>query len=249
MAKNELTTEKTGLPVAIDFSADVGSGFEDADANSFAIPFLRQLQSMSGQCKKTDASYIKGAEEGDFVNTVTEKLYKGDEGVIVIPCHYNHVYNKWAPNRGGYRGKLTTAEYATTDKSSYTDAKGNKYEGDEEGNVLQDTREHYVIIVNSDGSTEPALLTISGSEIKKSKKWMTLMQGIRIGGKLAPMFSQKYKLTAVGESNDKGSWAGLKIEHLGSVETIEEYNAAKEFREMVRSGEAQATINDDSVPF
>ena len=252
MAKQELAKkEDAGLPAVIDFGADAGSGFEDADASSYAIPFLRQLQSMSGQCKKTDPAYVKGAEEGDFFNTVTEKLYKGDEGVIVIPCHYVHKYNEWAPDRGGFRGTHTAAEYASLEKTVVTDSKGNKLEGNAEtGNILQDSREHYVMIVNADGSCEPALLALGGTQLKKSKKWMTLMQGIRIGAAVAPMFSQKYKLTAVGESNDKGSWAGIKIEHVGSITDIEQYNAAKQFREMVRSGTAQASpAGDEEVPF
>lgn len=251
MAKNEVAkVQEASVPAVLDFSADAGSGFEEADTSSFAIPFLRQLQSMSGQCKKTDPAYIKGAEEGDFVNTVTEKLYKGEEGVIVVPCHYAHVYNKWAPERGGYRGKLTASEYTKINKSTYTDSKGNSYEGDEEGNSLQDTREHYVLILNPDGTCEPALLSISGTEIKKSKKWMTLMQGIRIKGQVAPMFSQMYKLTAVGESNSKGSWAGIKVEYVGPVTSMDVYQQAKQFREMVRGGQMQTTpLEDEELAF
>ena len=241
MAKQELVKqEAAGLPANIDFSADFGSGFEDADSSSYAIPFLRMLQVTSGQCKKTDPGYVKGAEEGDFFNTVTEKLYKGDEGVIVIPCHYQHKYNLWAPDRGGFRGSVTPAEYTSMRK-----IQGEKGELDENGNSIQDTREHYVLIVEADGTTSPALLALSGTQMKKSKKWMTLMQGIRLSGQTAPMFSQRYKLSAVGESNDKGSWAGIKIEHAGTVQNAEEYNSAKAFRDMVRSGAASAAPADD----
>ena len=241
MAKNEVATQaKAEVPAVIDFAADMGSGFEDADSSSYAIPFLRQLQMMSGACKKTDPSYIKGAEEGDFFNTVTEKLYKGEEGVLVVPCHYVHKYNLWAPDRGGFRGSISAAEYANMEKF------GERGDTDNQGNTIQDTREHYVLIVDADGTCSPALLALSGTQLKKSKKWMTLMQGIRIQGQVAPMFSQMYRLTAVGESNDKGSWAGIKVEHAGPVTSMEIYQQAKQFRDMVRSGEAQAAPVDDS---
>jgi len=254
MAKNEVAVkEEAALPAVIDFGADSGSGFEEADATSYAIPFLRMLQVTSDQCKKTNPLYIKGAEEGDFFNTVTEKLYKGDVGVTVVPCHYAHKYNKWAPGRGGFRGSISPAEYNSCDKQVITvqnnDGTTRQAEADSDGNLFTDTREHYVMIVNEDGTFEPALLALSGTQLKKSKKWMTLMQGIRIKGQVAPMFSQMYKLTPAAESNEKGSWAGLKVEHVGQVNSMELYQAAKSFREMVRSGEAQAAPVDDDLPF
>lgn len=248
MSKELAKKEEAGLPAVINFGEDAGAGFEGASAESYAIPFLRQLQAMSGQCKKQDPSYIKGAEEGDFYNTVTEKLYKGEDGVMVIPCYYVQKYNEWAPDRGGFRGSHTVAEYAGLRKMSAKDNQGREYEANvETGNVLQDTREHYVLILNPDGTTEPALLAMTGSQLKKSKKWMTLMQGIC--GSTKPMFSQIYKITAVGESNDKGSWAGMKAEHASEINNIDQYNAAKMFRDMVRSGAAQAAPVDEESPF
>lgn len=249
MAKNEITVkEEAALPAVIDFGADAGSGFEEADSSSYAIPFLRMLQVTSDQTKKTNAAYIKGAEEGDFFNTVTEKLYKGEEGITVVPCHYVHKFNAWMPRElgGGIKGTYTAAEAAQLDTT-----KNEKFQTVmEDGSVLTDTREHYVMIVNADGTFEPALLCLAGTQLKKSKKWMTLMQGIRIKGQTAPMFSQMYKLSPVSESNDKGSWAGLKVEHVGQVTSRDLYEAAKAFRDMVRSGTAQvAPVDDDNVPF
>lgn len=242
--------EEASLPANIDFTADSGAGFEDADSTSYAIPFIRVLQATSPQCKKKDPEYVDGAEEGDFFNTVTNKIYKGDVGITVIPCHYAHKYNEWAPNRGGYRGSHTAAEYLALPKEMRKDDKGNLYEANADtGNSLTDTREHYIILMDDKGECDYGLLTIASTEIKKSKKWMSLMQGIKINGQTAPMFSQMYKLTTVGESNDKGSWAGLKIEHLGFITNEAAYNAAKQFREMVRSGAASATPAGDEVPF
>ena len=65
-----------------------GTGLEEAGADDYAIPFLRVLQSMSPQLKKSDGKYIQGAEEGNLFNTVTESYYDGTEGVEIIPCAY-----------------------------------------------------------------------------------------------------------------------------------------------------------------
>ena len=242
--------EEAGLPAGLELTPDdVYAGFEETDATSYAIPFLRLLQAISPQAKKSNAAYIDGAEEGDFFNTVNEKLYKQE--VIVIPVHYKHVYNEWQPNRGGYRGQCTTAEYATMTKIIRKDDKGNDYEANADtGNQLTDTREHYVMIVEPDGGLTPALITMTSSDLKKSKKWMTFMRELKIGGKPVPMQSQMYRITPTPESNDKGDWVGLKIEHLGSVRNIEQYNSAKEFYEMVRSGQAKAApIDVDDLPY
>jgi hypothetical protein len=236
--------KEAALPAVIDFSADGGSGFEEADTTAYAIPFLRQLQMMSAPCKKTDPAYVKGAEEGDFINTVTGKLYKGDEGVFVIPVDYKQKFNLWAPDRGGFRGSLNKAEYNAMGKDK--NEKG--FETDVDGNTITDTREHYLMIVNTDGTLDPALLAMSGTQLKRSKNWMTLMSGICQGGKI-PMYSQMYKLSVQGESNDKGSWAGIKVEHVKQLTDMGQYTAAKEFYTMVKSGEVKAAPADEDLPY
>ncbi len=249
------TTPEEGsqVPAKIDFAADAGGGFEEADASSYAIPFLRQLQSLSPACKKNDPEYVKGAEEGDFINTVTGKLYKGDVGVVVIPCHYIHKYNEWAPNRGGFRGSHSTEEYAQLRKEMRKNDKGVDVEYNmDTNNVLQDAREHYCLLINDEeGTAEPVLLVLTSSQTKKSRKWMTQMQSIRIGNAISPMFSQMYKITSVPESNDRGSWAGVKIELLCPVGVLEVYNQAKQFRNLVRTGIAQAAppVGSEDIPY
>jgi hypothetical protein len=253
VATTEVAVKETaGALAVIDFAADSGAGFEEADSSSYAIPFLRMLQATSDQCKKTQPEYIKGSEEGDMLNTVTGKLYKGDDGVVVIPVHYAHKYNLWVPNRGGYRGSWTVSEYEKNQKQKITIQTPNgpiEAEGDMEGNVITDTREHYCIVVEPDGGYNMVLLPMASTQLKKSKKWMTLMSGIRIQGQPAPMFSQMYLINPVGESNDKGSWSGLNITHLKQVDSVELYQAAKNFREMVRSGAAKAAVEEGDIPF
>jgi len=246
MAKNEVAKVASSAVAVIDFGSEQETGFEHTDSSDYAIPFLRVLQSLSPQCKKSDPGYIKGAEEGDFFNTVTEKLYKGDDGVTIVPVHYIHKYNAWAQDRSGIRGTYTPIQAASIN----TTQNERFQEITDDGNILTDTREFYIIIVNADGSAEPALLSLSGTQLKKAKKWMAMMQSIRIQGRVAPMFSQMYKLTPQAESNDKGSWSGIKVEHIGSITSVEVYEAAKAFREMVRSGAAKVALTDGEIePF
>lgn len=246
MAKSEVVKpEVNATAVAAmqaQFADDANAGFEEAGASAYAIPFLQVLQSGSPQCKKSDGAYIKGAEEGMFYNTVTQEVFSGDDGLTVIPCHYTQRFIEWKTREsgGGFVG-----EHLPTDPMVGTTVKDDK--GRDilpNGNTLVDTRNHYVLVVGADGSLTPALMAMSSTQSKVSRQWMSKMQGIKIKNPAgafvtAPMSSRKYKLTTVAKSNDKGSWFVPNVELSGIVEDAAEYQAAADFRNAVRSGEAQ----------
>ena len=253
--KNALAVA-TGGALAEAYAEDGKSGFENADAQSFAIPFLQILQSMSPQCKKSEGAYIKGAEEGMFYNTVTQDIASGDEGLLVIPCYYKRSFIEWAPREsgGGFKG-----EYLPTDPIVATAVRGDKGDVLPNGNLLVDTRTHYVLVLNEDGSFQPAVVTMSSTQVKKSRQWMSKMEGIKFkngAGQLytAPMYSHVYKLTTVPEKNDHGSWFGWKIEIARLQEDPMLLAAAREFKRQISAGEVreqphQAAHGDEEVPY
>ncbi len=142
------------LAMAAAMAEDAGAGFEEATSTSFAIPFLQILQSGSPQCKKSDGAYIKGAEEGMFFNTVTQELYDGEEGIVVVPCHFTNRLVEWKPREsgGGFVAEHQIGETPATTK----DDKGRDLLPN--GNTLVDTRNHYVLIETKDGSLTPAII-------------------------------------------------------------------------------------------
>lgn len=240
------------------FEEDMGSGFENTDDQSFAIPFLQILQSGSPQCKRSDGAYIKGAEEGMLFNTVTGELFDGEEGLRVIPCYYKRSFIEWADrdSGGGFKG-----EHQPSDPIVSTTVRGDKGDVLPNGNLLVDTRTHYVLVIKPDGTFQPAVITMSSTQVKKSRQWMSKMDGIKFknsAGQLytPPMFSHSYLVQTAAESNDQGSWFGWKI---GSAELIEDpvlFAAAKEFKRAVSAGEvreqvpqATAAPNEDDVPY
>jgi hypothetical protein len=235
----------TAIALAGQFEDDAGSGFENADSSAYAIPFLGILQSMSPQCKKSDGAYVKGAEEGMFYNTVTQEIIDGAEGAVVIPCYFKRTFIKWAPREsgGGFLGELQPSDPQVAAAS--TNAKGQLE--DAEGNLLSDTRTHYVLVLDKNGGYQPAVLSLASTQIKKSRQWMSKMNGIKMQRAdkthyTPAMFSHQYRITTVPESNDKGSWFGLKVETLGPVESTELYQAAKAFRDAVSSGEVREQV-------
>ena len=245
MAKNEVAAQTNkALVAATMYEDDANQGFEEANRDSYAIPFLAVLQSGSPQCKKSDGAYIKGAEEGMLFNTVSEQTVDGTVGVQIIPVHYKQSFIEWKPREsgGGFVAEHGVADGQSLMKQTTKDKDG--HDCLPNGNFLVDTRSHYVLVLKGDGAYEPAVMSMSSTQMKKSRRWMTVMQNLKMtrgdGSSFTPpMFSHQYHVTTVPESNDKGSWFGWKIAIGDKVEDAGLYSSAKSFRDAILSGEAK----------
>lgn len=244
MATKKTTTEvavkeetNTALAVmAADFAADAGLGMEGADKSSFAIPFLSILQGLSPQLETVD-----GAKPGLFINSITNEVFKE---VLVIPCAFQRRFLRWAPRSegGGYKGEYNPVDVETGKIANVSqNAEGRlMLENDE----LKDTRNHFVLMQTESGAWTGALLSLSSTQIKKSKRWMSLILGIEMRNAQGkpfnpPSFSHVYKLSAVKEENSKGSWWGLQVEKVEPVGDAELYAKAKAFHNSVSAGEVE----------
>jgi hypothetical protein len=78
------------------FEQDAGSGNENIGQDDLALPFLKII---SGLDPLLDD--IEELRKGDIYNTVTGDIYKGKEGVRVIPCAYQRRFIEWAPRGQG----------------------------------------------------------------------------------------------------------------------------------------------------
>ena len=232
---------------AMDFSADAGMGMEGTDKSSFAIPFITLLQGLSPQLETVD-----GAKPGLFINTITNELYSE---VFVIPCAYQRRFLRWSPRAsgGGYKGEYSPIDVETGNVPGMSehggiflmDVPANVAPFDPKGmplyDHLSDTRNHYVLVKSSSGSWQPALVSLSSTQIKKSKRWMSRINGIELTGAngksfTPPSFSHIYKLKAVKEENSKGSWWGVDADLAGQVEDADLYGRARKFHSDVVAG-------------
>lgn len=261
-AKKDIVTNDTdssqdlvasNLP--FDFSADLGGGMEGADKDSFAIPFLRVLQKISPQCDEADAAFIEGAKGGMLLNSVTNRLYDGKEGVTFLPCAFQRRFLQWAPRgtEGGFRGELLPEQVARMrEEGLIVELDGRLYIPDEKGEVSEkksdrivDTRSHFGLVVDEDSITQ-VLLTLSSTQIKKSKQLMSILSAAKVrtaqGLVTPPTWMNQVRITTVLESNDQGSWYGVKFEPAGFVESKDLYDAGKAFHEAISAGEAKANF-------
>ena len=244
----------------MDFAADAGQGMENAGQESFAIPFLSVLQKGSPQVDEASGAALEGAKAGMLFENVTSRMFSGKDGVIIVPCSYRREFLRWGSRAsgGGFKGAYSPEVLADMRaKGQVVELDGRLYAPEPDGSVnpeksdrFNDTRNHYVLLMDTaSGAWTEALLSLTSTQIKKSKILMSALASVKLknaAGQLytPPTFANYVRLTTVPESNDKGTWFGVKFELAGQVERNEVYAAAKAFHSNISKGDVQVKYED-----
>jgi hypothetical protein len=218
------------------FEQDAHDGMDNISSEDVALPFLKLLSQLSPEIES-----VKGAKAGMIYNTVSGEVYDGVQGIKVIPCHYERKYIEWQP-RGSGSGAPIAVHPSTSDIMTKTFRKsGENKDYLDNGNYIENSAQHYVMIVGDDGAFSPALIVLKSTQLKKSRKWNSMMMTLKMNGKNGPFtppsYSHVYRLTSSKESNDKGTWYGWEVERVGPVEDATVYHSAKSFALSVKQGE------------
>jgi len=231
---------KNELPVdlAAAFEEDIGLGLEEVTSSDMQIPFLRIIQALSPQLKKSDPAFIEGASQGDIFNTVTNKVWPADEGVKVLPVHFAQKMLEFVPRSAG-GGFVAELSPESPDVRQAVRDQDTGMEILPSGNELVRTAQHYVKIVHEDGSLESAIVDMKKTQLKVSRKWITLIAMQKHEGATLPSFANMYNLKSTEDGNDKGSWFSWSISMAGRVPSIEAYTESKELHSSIRKGELQ----------
>jgi len=235
---NQVTTKKEGALATFDMEADANQGAQNISQEDLALPFLKILGQLSPEVNKRDGKYVEGAEPGKIINTVTNQLY---DSLEVVPVFYKRQYIEWQ-DRGTSTGAPVAIHEADSDIVSQT-TRGKDYKDRlANGNYLDNTASHFVLTLGDTPST--ALISMKSTQLKVSRKWNSMMMGIKMQGKnglfTPPTYSHIYKLSTVQMSNDKGTWFGWDVSKVGPVTDKTIYDSAKVFAESVGKGEIQA---------
>lgn len=262
MSRKAVAKAKSNLPAVSMYEDDAGGGFEETSAADYAIPFLVALQKLSPVCDEDNAKHVDGAKPGQLFNTVTEQRFpaKHEDGefVNVIPCAYQRQFVEWKlrENGGGFVGVHSVAEGEALLSASQKDDKNRDILPN--GNQLADTRQHYILAFNPEvNDWEPVILGMTSTQVKVSRKWMTVMKNLKMDGAngrfTPPMYSHIYQLSTILESNDQGSWRSFVIGNPMPIEDdmADVYHKAKDFKDMVMGGEVRAayesTVESDDA--
>lgn len=216
-------------------------GSENVGSSDIIIPRIEIVQSQSKCLKRTDPGYIAAAKPGMLYNNVTREVYGSQ--AIVCPVFFKKEWLLWvdrkapgASGTGGFRGAYDSEKEAIMAKRDL---------GDDGKNLLvTETHQHFVIVVNSAGKMEDAVMSASRTKLKVSRNWNSL---IRMAG--GDRFARLYKLATAEESNDKGDFYNYAVSAFGfAPEPI--YRRAEKTYAMAAESVLQAdrTYDEDGDP-
>ena len=243
---NQVTEKKSApLPSNI-FEEDAAKGLGAIGQEDLALPFLKILGQLSPEVNKRDGKYVEGAEPGMIFNSVSGELYDGVKGLDVIPAFYKLEYIEWK-DRGEGPGAPVAIYDSSSDIMSKTKPDANYKDRLPNGNYIEKTASHFVIITGDSPST--ALISMKSTQLKISRKWNSMMSGIKLKGKnglyTPASFSHIYKLKTTQMSNDKGTWFGWEVSKVGPITDASLYQQAKSFSESISKGAVKAKHGEE----
>ena len=245
---NQVTEKKSAPLPANMFEDDAAKGLGAIGQEDLALPFLKILGQLSPEVNKRDGKYVEGAEPGMIFNSVTGDLYDGVKGIDVVPCFYKLEYIEWK-DRGEGPGAPVAIYDSSSDIMSKTKADANYKDRLPNGNYIEKTASHFVIIMGDSPST--ALISMKSTQLKISRKWNSMMSGIKLNGKngmfTPASFSHIYKLKTTQMSNDKGTWFGWEVSKVGPITDQSLYGQAKAFSENISKGNVKAKHGEDKA--
>ena len=257
---SQLAQKKTTQVVASELDkmleADAGVGLENITTEDMQIPFIRIIQALSPQLQKDDPLYIKGAEQGDIFNTVSQEVFKQDEGITLVPAFFEKKFLEFQlrSSGGGF-----VRELAADDKDITMTSRENTIELLPNGNELVRTHQHLVIAQSTNGTIAPSGLDMKKSQLKVARRWNTLKNSARLpSGALMPIYGTAWRVTTVLEANDQGKWFNYKIDRINDItpdiekmmlEARNMYQGVSKGEVKMAAASADEIAKEEDVPF
>ena len=233
-----------------------GTGLDTITTDDIATPRLKVLAQMSPELEEID-----GAKAGMICNSVSKKIYSGQDGISVVVCGYDKVWLEWQD-----RGKGSSAPvniFSPVDKpTNAVRADDGKFRL-ESGNYLEECANFYCLLLNGGVAPEPAIISMKATQLKAARSWAYSLKNEFIQNPktkklfLAPSWYRIYTLTTTKQSNDKGSWYGWVVNKGDFLNSEDTFDMAANFNESVRKGivkpkyddEVESSSSDQDTPF
>ena len=156
------------------FEEQSGAGLENLTQDDLALPFIKILSGLDPILDERE-----DARKGDIYNTVTGQVYKGKDGIRVVSCAFQKRFIQWAPRGQGSGAPLnifSPGEAMPKTERSSEDNKDYVVGGD--GDYIEETHQHFVLVVNDDGTAETALIAMKSTQLKKLMDAYCQRQGL-----------------------------------------------------------------------
>ncbi len=196
-------------------NAAAGAGTSQ-DMSDNIVPLIYILQALSKPCVKGSPEYIKGAESGTIWPRGTKDLVDGEEGILVQPVHFDKCWIEWLPDRGGFVARHKERPREATQVSDPKKPEKKIWQMPN-GNTVNESREHVVIVHELYDTPTPFVIPMSGSQHSASRGWMGLMNRKRTpdGKGIAPSYAYLYRMRTAHRTNGKDNWHGWDITDAG----------------------------------
>lgn len=216
MSVPALAITDTKLPAHLQKAAKgIGRGNENV-GQEVTIPRVKLLQKMSDEVDKHHNNYLKGAEPGNFMNTLTQKNYGDALYGLSITFKVEHVVWRDRDAGGGLLGSFPT----------HTAAQERINEQDKpEDYAISETHTHVLLLKDPETGeldTSPVIMDFAASKLRVSRNWNS-----QIGLKGGDRFAGLWKLKSVAVENKMGNaYLNLEPEFVG-WSTAEDYAVAE----------------------
>ena len=189
-----------------------GVGLENTQPEDLLIPQLKIVQSGSQETKPRNSKYMEGAKEGDLIDSQMGINY-GDQ-VEFLPVLFRKEWVEWFP-RESNKGIARTHESSDILAQCKQSAENNAWYLPS-GNQVVETYVFYGFILNEKYELHESFIAMSGMQLKKARKWISISNGLRAQDSKGntfrpPMFYQSYFLGVQPEQNARGDWVGWVI--------------------------------------
>lgn len=196
-------TEAPGALQVYDYGDDYDAG-EYSGREDMLIPFISLLQANSKVVVERQIG-----KAGDLMNSVTEDVFDGKSGVVVIPVHKTREYVEWRPlDQGGGLVDRHDVNSAIV-RQAKENAKDQFKLKTDAGNDLVETHYLHAILDDGKGGLMPVVIPFSKTKIKIWQGWnskrLTFQVQTPDGRKKSPpLYANETRLNSFFTKSPKG---------------------------------------------
>jgi len=233
-----LTQTGSRALASYDFGEDAGVGLENVDKSELKLPWITLLQSNSPQVEDGDPKQMPGAKAGQFLNTLTKRLYDGKKGFVIVPAMRDRNFVEYTPRNlgGGFLGAHSPTDPAITTLIANHNRKlgrrpdaeiygklstTTKHSSDGlplDGTEFIDTRYLFAVVAPEDEPAFWAMLSFKSTQIDKQKQLVSRALGFKYPHPAKPgvmqnppLWAHRWYMTSKPEQKKGKTFQGYEL--------------------------------------